>query len=50
MYQWRIFYEPSDEERVFLGVIFAATMAEALNRAAQFFEYPVHDLVAEQVA
>lgn len=51
MPEWNIYYEPADKdtERVFLGRIKAETMSEALELAAQYWEYPQHDLVAIQV-
>ncbi len=48
IHQWHIYIERAfaGDERVYLGVIFADSMSEALNRAAQWWEIPVHNLVA----
>ena len=51
MHTFNIFHEPADTDdpRVPIGTMDADTMAEALERAAQYFEIPAHDLVAVQV-
>ena len=51
MHEYRIYYEPADtdDEKVYLGNIQADTMADALELAAQYYEYPSHDLVAELI-
>ena len=51
MHEWHIYYEPADEdtERVYPGVVQADTMSEALDLAAQCWEYRQHDLVAMQI-
>ena len=45
------YYEAADsnDERVYLGTVNADIMSQALDLAAQYFEYPTHDLVAVQV-
>lgn len=50
MFQWNIYYEAadSDDPRTFLGVINADSMAQALDLAAEYYEYSEHDLVAER--
>jgi hypothetical protein len=47
MYTWNVYLEPADtdEPRRFLGTIDADIMALALEKAAQLYEYPSHDLV-----
>jgi hypothetical protein len=51
MHEYRIYYEPADtgDEKVYLGNIQADTMADTLELAAQYYEYPSRDLVAEQI-
>lgn len=51
MHTWNIFYEAADSDAaaVFLGTITANTMSDALDLAAQYYEYPAHDLVAVQI-
>ena len=47
MHNWHIFKEDEDTgAQDFLGVITAATMAEALELAAEYFECDSDDLVA----
>ncbi len=41
---------PADTEKVYLGIITADTAAEALQKASEYWEYPSHDLVCEQIA
>lgn len=50
MFTWIIYLEEadSDEKRTYLGEIQASTMAEALQKASEWFEKPSHDLVAER--
>lgn len=45
---WMIYLEEadSDEPRKYLGTINANTMAEALQKASEYWEVPSHDLVA----
>jgi len=52
MHQWQIFLEPADtdEKRTSLGTLWADTMSDALNKAAQYYEKATHDLVAVQVS
>lgn len=51
MHQYEIYYEnaDTDEERQFLGHVYADTMSDALDQAAQYWETPQHDLVAVQL-
>jgi len=48
---FRIYFEEadSDEERRYLGDIWAHTMSEALQKASEYWEVSSHDLVAIQV-
>lgn len=48
MHIWQIFFEnaDTDEPRRYLGKVQADTMAEALQRAAEYYEYDSADLVA----
>jgi hypothetical protein len=39
-----------DLSRRFLGVVSADTMSEALHKAAQYYEIPEYNLVAEIVS
>ncbi len=50
MHIWNIYYEnaDTDEPKRFIGTVQADTMSNALDLAAQFFEIPSHDLVAER--
>lgn len=51
MHEWHSYSEPADEdtEGVYLGDVQAGTMSEALDLAAQNWEYRRHDLVAVQI-
>jgi len=51
MNRYEIYYEAADTDdpRTLLGEVEAGTMTDALNKAAQYFEYPQHDLIAVQV-
>jgi hypothetical protein len=48
MHMYAIYYEPADTDQTaeFLGHVWADTLSKALELAAQFYEYPEHDLVA----
>lgn len=49
MHHWHIFKEDENTgEKEFLGEFTAATMAEALHQAAEYFELDSGDLVAIQ--
>ncbi len=50
MFTWNVYLEPSDtdEEARLIGTIQADTMAQALAQAAQYYEYPSHDLVVRR--
>ncbi len=50
MYTWNVYYEnaDTDEPRLFIGTIRAISMAQALELASQYYEYPSHDLVVER--
>ena len=50
MYMWDVYYEAadSDDEARWIGTIRADTESDALDRAAQYFEYPQHDLVVKR--
>ncbi len=52
MHEYKIYYEPadSDTEKVYLGIITADSAAEALQKASEYWEYPSHDLVCEQIS
>jgi hypothetical protein len=51
MYRWKIFFEDEDTgKQDYLGKINADTMAEALEAAAEKWDYDSGDLVAEQIA
>lgn len=52
MHTYHIFYEPADtdEERRFLGIVTADSVSDALDKAAQYYEIPQHDLVAVLVS
>ena len=52
MYTWNVFLDPADIDsitpKILIGTITADSMAEALDKAAQYFEIPSHDLVVER--
>ncbi len=50
MHTWQIFFEDADtdEPRRYLGEVQADTMAEALQLAAEYYEYDSADLMAVQ--
>lgn len=50
MYQWNVYLERADEDTPakFIGTIQADSQAQALEKAAQFYEIPSHDLVVER--
>lgn len=50
MYIWNVYYEnaDTDEPARFIGTIQADTMSLALDKAAQFYEVPQHDLVVKR--
>ncbi len=52
MATFRIYLEraDTDEPRMYLGMLEADTMSKVLDLAAQYYEYPHHDLVAVQVS
>ena len=49
MHTWKVYLEraDTDEPPQLIGTIDADTMAQALDRAAQLYEYPQHDLVVK---
>ncbi len=51
LYTWNVYLEraDNDEPKRWIGTVNADTMSEALDKAAQYFEYPQHDLVVERV-
>jgi hypothetical protein len=50
MHTWIIYLEEADgnDERRKIGEINASTMAEALQKAGEYYEIPSHDLIAER--
>lgn len=52
LYSWHVYYEnaDTDEPRRFIGLIEEDTMALALQKASEFYEYPSHDLVVKRSA
>ncbi len=51
MTTFKIYLEKADTDdvRSYLGILEAETMSKALEQAAQYYEYPQHDLVAVPV-
>ena len=51
MFTFDVYYEPADtdDEPHLIGTITADTESDALNKAAQYFEYPQHDLLVKRV-
>lgn len=49
MDKWNVYLERADDDKPakFIGSIHAASQAEALEKSAQFYEVPSHDLVVE---
>jgi len=50
MSTWNVYLEPADtdDQPRFLGTIQADTQAQALEKAAQYDEYPQHDLTVKR--
>jgi hypothetical protein len=50
MYTWNVYLERADDDEPaeFIGTIQANTMGLALEKAAQYYEYPSHDLVVKR--
>lgn len=50
MYVWNVYYEnaDTDEPARFIGTIWAQSMAQALQRAGEFYEFPSYDLVVKR--
>ncbi len=51
LYTWTVYLERADEDSPArpIGPISGNTVSEALERAAQLYEYPPHDLIVRQV-
>jgi hypothetical protein len=51
MHEFMMYLERADDDepKVFLGIVRADCGTEALDLAAQWYEYPQHDLVYEQI-
>lgn len=52
MYTFNVYYEnaDTDDEKQLIGTVTADTAADALEKAAQYYEIPSHDLVVERKA
>jgi hypothetical protein len=50
LYTWDVFLEEADSDAPaqWIGTTQADTMGQALEKAAQFYEHPSHDLVVKQ--
>jgi hypothetical protein len=50
VYTWNVYLERADDDQPakFIGTIDADSQAQALEKAAQFYEIPSHDLVVER--